>query len=153
MTVKELKRKLDSIILDTVNKTLTTEIGKQVVKQVRNRTQRGYGVAENNGKQQRLKPLKPATKAIRKGLAGKGQLSPNTSPGKSNLTRSGKMLNNINYTASENKVVVSVKGAQKIKAMDVSKERPFMNLSKTEINAVTKTVKEAIVNDIKKKGL
>ena len=153
LTLKQLQQKLDGLVDDVVNKELTDKVGRKVVKTVKARTRDGLGVKNNGGKESKLKPIKKATKNIRKDLKKKGRLSGKTTPETSNLTRSGRMLDNIGYKASKNEVVVAPKGKEQLKARKVSKDRPFMNLSKKEIKEVTKLVADEIIDGIKKKGL
>lgn len=153
LNLKQLQQKLDSLIKDTINKELTDKIGRKVVNTVKARTQDGFGVRQTGGKKEKLKPLREPTKKIRRNLKKRGRLSGKTTPETSNLTRSGKMLNNIGYNASEKEVTIAPKGSERQKVQDVSKDRPFMNLSKSEIKEVTKIVTESITKGIKKKGL
>lgn len=153
MTVQELRNKISRILQDTLNKDLTEKIAMQVKDQVKTRTRKGFGVKDTGGRQDRLKPLKPVTKRIRKGLQGKGALSSETSPGKSNLTRKGDMLDTLEHKTNEREAQIFPARSQREKAIKVSEERPFMNLSKSEIDKVRKTIKDAILTDIKKKGL
>lgn len=153
MTVKEMRKKLETVLEDTINKELMSEIGELVAKTVKDRTRDGFGVSENYENKKALKPLTAATKRIRTGVQKKGQLSSQTTPETSNLTRSGRMLNNIGYNASDKEVIILPKGKEQLKARDVSKDRPFMNLSKQEINTVIKLIKNKINIGIKKIGL
>ena len=153
MNLKELKRKLDGIIKDTVNRQLTDKIGRNAVNNIKTRTRKGFGVAKNEGPTQRLKKLKPQTVKRRRDLKKQGRLSGKTEVAKSNLTRSGKMLNNIKYSNSDNEINITLKSDQQDKAKKVSVERPFMNLSKSEVNEILKIIEIELINDIKKKGL
>ena len=153
LTFKELQFKLDKLVDDVVNRSLTDKIGKKVVKTVKNRTRKGFGVKQNAGKAERLKPLRQPTKKKRRNLKKRGRLSGETTPTTSNLTESGQMLNNIGYRASDKEVVVAPKGRQQQKARQVSKDRPFMNLSKSEIKELADLIANEFINDIKKKGL
>lgn len=153
LTLKQLQQKLDSLVDDVVNKELTDKIGRKVVNTVKARTRDGFGVKNNGDRKGKLKAIKKATKNIRKDLKKKGRLSGKTTPETSNLTRSGRMLDNIKYKASKNEVVIAPKGKEQEKARKVSKDRPFMNLSKKEIKEVTKLVADEIIDGIKKKGL
>lgn len=153
LNVSQLIAKLETLVDDVINKEVTDKVGRKVAKTVRERTRKGFGVKANGGRKERLKKLKKPTKKIRQDLKKKGQLSGKTTPNRSNLTRSGRMLDNIGYSASDKEVTIAPKGKEQLKARDVSKDRPFMNLSKTEIKEVTKLVAEEIIKGIRKKGL
>ena len=65
------------------------------------------------------------------------KLSPETSPGKSNLTQTGDMLDDItaNVTASNDKINITIgfnSAKERKKAGYVSEDRPFMSLTKDE---------------------
>lgn len=153
LNVKQLLAKLETLVDDVINQELTDKVGRKVVNTVKARTRDGYGVKSNGARKQKLKKLREPTKRIRKDLKKKGRLSGKTTPETSNLTRSGRMLDNIGYSASSREVNVAPKGKEQQKARDVSKDRPFMNLSKKEIKEVTKLVADEIIKGIKKKGL
>ncbi len=154
MTLRELELKLKTLLDSTIDRQLMDTIGDHTSLVVKERTRRGYGVAKNEGPKKRLKGISESTKKRRKGLAAQGQLSSETSPNKSNLTRTGKMLDDIAYRAKANEVLIYLKGNSSTKAKkNADLGRIFMNLSKSEISIITKIVEEEIKKGINKKGL
>lgn len=109
-TLKDVERALKEAINKINSPQELRKIGEIAAEMVRTRTRLGYGVREDRGKRQKLKPLADSTKKVRAGkLAFKNirgtvvpfppdleenkvKLHPLTSAGKSNLTRSGQML-------------------------------------------------------------
>lgn len=155
--------------------------GEQAAAMIKLRTRLGQGVESDGAEKGPLKPLSPAyikmrqeqqdtaesdvlTARFRSGkrglhvtkkqLHGKGGLSDQTSPGKSNLTRTGQMLNSESVTSvGEGEVFVGPKGSrddgkknEDIAAYVTYAGRPFNNLSKIEV----KRVNDAIKKDMKK---
>lgn len=74
------------------------------------------------------------------------KLSSDTSPKKSNLTQTGNMLDEgLGHIVLDNKIHIGMMdGENAKKAAFVSKKRPFLNLSKAEINQITKIIRTRI---------
>ena len=114
------------------------KLALQIAKEVKDRTRAGNGVKTEGGQEGPLKQLSSSYVKQREGLAKNGRLSSATSPGKSNLTQTGEMLDDIvgNVNATSNSITVSISfnsGENKKKAEYVSEDRPFMNLSDKEL--------------------
>ena len=104
---------------------------------VRARTRRGYGVKKNEEKKEKLAKLKPSYVTKREKMSN---LSEKTTPGKSNLTLSGKMLDSLESRAEKYgfKIYPGNTRAEKLTeyAEDGSanrEPRPYMHLSDKEI--------------------
>lgn len=146
---KEAFSNISKIVKGVSDKSNLTEIGKEVVEMVRKRTQLGYGVDDNN-KKDRLTPLEPSTKDQRKRKSKKGELSENTSQGKSNLTQTGDMLKAITITkVADNTLEIGFndqfsedKAIWNSYPTRHSNARPFMNLSTQEIKRVKDKLKD-----------
>ena len=116
-------------------------MGKQGVELIVKRTQgKGQGVREFKGRVSKLKKLSPSTVQRRKNLP----LSSKTSPRRSNLTQSGKLMNNIAYRKQAKSVRFYIRSREAKKAEYVSKDRPFMNLSEREFNTLLKLYKQSV---------
>lgn len=156
MTLKQLQNKLSAIIKDSITTDLMREIVNTSAENVKTRTRRGFGVKKEGDRAEKLKGISESYKKQRRRLKKQGKLSSDTSPAKSNLTRSGEMVNNV-----KGKVESSTKGTILIdgdknrnKAKYQAEEgRTFMNLSKAEIKDIEKVIEQHIKNDITKKGL
>lgn len=131
------------------------ELGKKAETMVKERTRKGFGVEKDNGPKTNLKGLSESYKKQRRRLSRQGKLSGETTPGKSNLTKSGKMIDSVTSSASRNEALIYIADSKsKEKAKHQSEDgRTFMNLSKTENNELLKIVEDAIKKDITKKGL
>jgi hypothetical protein len=119
------------------DKRILQELGELVVEIIRERTRDGKGVKAPGANTTRLKPLSKKYIQWRSKFGG---LSSETSPSTSNLTLTGEMLDSLSFDVRNGRLVVNVTGASNIKkAIYVSEERPFANLSKGE---QTKLLKE-----------
>jgi len=135
------------------------EVGEMIEASVKKRTRLGYGVDGNYKSKSKLAKLTDQYKKHRKRLKKKGKLSKDTSPAKSNLTKSGSMLDKLSTKINKKKYTVQVKpsGADsdgvsnKKKSVWVSKDRPYLYLSTPEIKRITKLLRkelDKIVNKI-----
>ena len=106
-----------------------------------------FTVTKPEGKSKRLKPLKESTKKNRRNAARRGKLSGDTSPAKSNLTFSGDMIDSINHKAKKGSVKLKV---DEIYAKFVAEDRPFMNLSKTQVKETIEKLQDDLVKLITK---
>lgn len=111
------------------------------------RTQeRGRGVKVFEGREDKLKRL---TQATRERRSRAKNLSTKTSPWKSNLTFTGELLDSLYHKVSGLKIQIRIRGAKsKNKAIHVSKDRPFMNLSGKQVRNLLK-----LYNDLVRKVL
>jgi hypothetical protein len=153
MSFDKLSKKIQAAI--QIQKSLMDDIGKLVTKNVKTRTRRGFGVTKEGGSSTKLVALSDPYKKRRKQLKAQGKLSPETTPAKSNLTRTGAMVDSLEYTIDKETVTISVTGAHnKTKAKEQGKRgRVFMNLNKREIKDIADVIKKAIGDNIKKQGL
>lgn len=149
--------KLGSIIKDIskrVEKSLRkrnipTDVGETAKEMVQKRTRSGFGIDRNEGKKRRLPKLEKATKSRRKGLKKKGTLSNETSPSRSNFTRTGQTLDNIKVSPKNNEVELKLDshGIEAVRTTEkISEKYNFMGLSRSE----TKEIKKDIEAEIKK---
>ena len=154
LSPKDLANKLNNLLNDSVLAEIHNALGQKASQMVTDRTKSGFGVKKNNSGETQLKPLSPKYIEQRKKLKSRGKLSSETTPNKSNLMKTGEMLNDIIYKSNSKEAVVFIKEEKnKKKAIRGKKERPFMNLSKNEIQELTNIVNEKIKIDITKKGL
>lgn len=155
MTLKDLRIKLQGLIPGIVDKPLMDKIGTEVVDIVKTRTTKGFGVQAEGGPQTPLKGLSESYKKQRRRLKAQGKLSDKTAVNKSNLHKSGEMVESINHQADNNSVTIKPTGSRNEKKVKYQAEagRIAFNLSKSEKQKVLKIINEEIKNDIKKKGL
>lgn len=152
MDFKDLKKQVDSALRYTLNKQTFSEIGKMTADSIKNRTRLGKGVNQTEGKLETLLPLKESTKARRNIKKKTGKLSNQTTPARSNLTDTGELLDSLKYESSATEVRIYIEGANnQKKAIDQSKAgRKFMDLSKSEVNAVISYLQKKIKQNLNK---
>lgn len=160
-----LKKALDQIAsLNTMD-----EIGKLSVQLIQTRTRRGYSVEESGKDEKTFEKLSRAYIERRKGKKQTGErskqkklttqekLSGYTSPTKSNLTFTGKMIEALTYRLFKGKVEI-LPGDKRAKNLTQYHEegnsklpkRPYMHLSKKEIEKVRQLFERKINSVIRK---
>ena len=129
-------------------------IGEEAIRLIVQRTLQGFGVAEDGGSRERLKPLSPEYVEFRRRYSS--ELSGETSPTKSNLTLSGQMLESMQVLQVGNgRVTVGPKGSRSGPfASDLSNDelarivqrvRPFNHLSKQEQDQLLQLVRKRLL--------
>lgn len=108
----ELKKKLEQSIN---NKSLLSEVGQYLVKNIRGEASLGKGYSNKRSKEgfegddpQKLAPLKKSTIKRREELGKINQNGTLFNPKKSNLTLTGKTLNSISFIVSKVKPLLSI---------------------------------------------
>lgn len=175
---KELNKILNKALNEIQSESFIGELADESEELVRKRTRLGFGVDTPGGKKKKLEPLKdsyvqqrrnkvafykdsqkithPITKVTRKMTLGKG-----TRPKKSNLTRTGQMLeeltSKIKRTAGRILITLTFKSSESRqkaeyahKGSENRKKRIFMNLSKAEGNQIIKRVRAKVTEIIRK---
>jgi hypothetical protein len=126
------------------NSALFKIIGDEAVKRIKTRTRLGQGCKEWGNYPNPLPGLKASTKSAR----GRMNLSGMTSPGKSNLTMTGHMLDSLAYKVSDNKTTIyfdndfAENKREWAEDGDVGRRvaRQFFNLTISEINGLKKII-------------
>lgn len=148
--MKNLNKRLRRIIKDATRREFMKKLGKESRDNIKLRTRQGYGVNEKGGKREALRKLSDPYIERRKTLKKQGKLSQKTSPrgvrGRSNLTKTGKMLDSLSYKVDGDSVEVFIKGSEN---QDKAKEnaemgRPFMNMTDKDIRRLTNLIKERV---------
>jgi len=149
--LSKLIEKLGGDIKETLrDKRVLNEIGEEAVDDIVKRTRLGYGVEKNGDKKGKLKPLSESYKEQRKEERKEGRLSTATSPSKSNLTRTGAMLDDLYHEVEEDGVTIRFKSKfSDVKAAKVSRSRPFLNLSDLQVKRITRKVGDLIKSILK----
>ena len=113
------------------------------MERLRTRVREGQAVKKAGGNPSKLKPL---SEGYIKQRARDPRLSSETTPGTSNLTRYGDMLDSLTYYVDNNgNLVVTVQGEANVrKAIFTSVDRPWANLSKADIAAIQKIVRNKL---------
>ena len=171
--LSQFKRDMAKVFEEIAKPDSLLEIGKFAADRIVKRTRLGRGVAEPEGEAAPLKPLSEAYVEARKRereagrgkggrfVKGAGKLSSLTSPKKSNLTRTDQMLSSIKpERPKRGSVTITPTGTRKEGSLTneevagyVSRERPFLNLSKAEVAGVTRLIRERIDEILQRLGL
>lgn len=119
----------------------------ELVQSIKKRTRLGKGLQKDGDSLQSLTPLVSSYKKQRKRL----NLSSETTPAKSNLTQTGKMVDNIDFKVTSTGFEVFIKGQENNKKAEyVSKKRPFMFLAKFEIKVLIENLVAGIIRATKR---
>lgn len=144
--VLDLTKIVDDLVEQITSRELKKIIGEYIVERIQRRTRLGKGVQEFKGQPEKLKPL---SKSYIKKRIKDSNLSSKTTPKRSNLTRTGQMLDDLTFKIQGDKIEVGFKSRKSaLKAGYVSDDRPFLTLSKPEYEGL-----ERIVRDYVKKAL
>ena len=147
--LKKFVNALGLAVEDVTSSKAMRAYGKASIKLIVARTRRGFGVQKTGTRQFRLARLKPSTIRRRRAFTG---LSSETSPGKSNLTFTGKMLDSIFVkSARDGEVIIGPdrrrrKGGvtnEEIssfaeKGSSNRKKRPYLALSTKELRDINR---------------
>lgn len=136
--MKKLEKARDGMLKDIKS------IGDFAANLIKKRTRLGYSVPSHGGSKSKLKPLSP--KYIKQ--RGRENLSPMTTKNRSNLTRTGEMLDSIiSKKTSENTIEIGFSNEDsENKAEWNAKDRPFNFLSSAE----QKQIKQELGNILQK---
>ena len=144
---KAIVAKLNKVLADSVKPQAikaTAQFARDIVVK---RTRLGYGVTTKGGSKELFKKLSPNYVKQRKMFAGLHAL---TRPNKSNLTRTGQMLDSITATTEKGAIIIKPTGTRRDgqKNYDIAKynedgdpkrnrpRRIFKNISQPEFNQV-----------------
>lgn len=133
-------------------------LGNLAIERITERTRRGYGVSRTGANQTKLKRLSPSYVAFRK--SRRRELDSTTSPRKSNLTFSGRLLRSMVIKEISNRQVKWGPKNNMRKGSRITNEqlgeyvaqagRPFNNLSKQDIRAIRVAMDKSLRESIKK---
>lgn len=159
MKPEELIHNLQVTIDEAINKKSLMMVGRFVVEMIRQRTRRGYGVEKIGARLNRLKKLDKKYVEYRKTQ----KLHKETSPGKSNLTFTGVLLDSLTVketqkTKDEGSFVIGANNRARkggITNDDLAKfvqeqGRPFMGLAKSELDKIDRYINTNISSVIKR---
>ena len=151
-TMKALFKSIDKIVDELVDKTNMKKVGKEAKEMVQKRTRLGYGCTED-GKKYKLSTVPHSPEYTKWRKKHRGRLSSTTSPKKQNLTLSGEMLDDMDYTAEDNEVEIGFKSSkmEDRAQYNTDNDRPFMNLTKQEQKRITQFIQKLADKIIKKK--
>lgn len=148
--IARLKKTLEGVRDELESKKRMEALGDMAAKLIRKRTLLGWGVSEKGAKKQKLDKLSDSYKNFRKKNKPKGK----STPSKSNLTYTGDMLDALEARhAKDNKVTIGFKDTESEKKAEwVSEDRPFNNLSKSEIKQLEQFLDDEMKKILNKVG-
>jgi len=133
-------------------------IGKLAIERIVARTRRGSGVSRTGGEQSKLKELSASYIDYRK--SNRRLLDATTSPSKSNLTFSGRLLRSmvikevtnrrVRWGPKNNRRAGSTLTNELLGEYVSEQGRPFNYLSKQDINAVRRSIEKSLRREIRK---
>jgi len=149
--------RLKSSIKASVSRPSMTLVGKFAVELVKKRTRLGYGVSVNFGAKQRLLRLSPKYIESRKRFNLHGE----TTPKRSNLTRTGQMLDSVQIISMrEGSIVIGPRGPrtdgkknEKIAEYQAKQGRIFNRVSALEFKQILRFYRREFGDLLKKKNL
>jgi hypothetical protein len=157
-TVKEFQKAMELGLTSGISKKEMREIGDIIADLVRTRTRLGFGVNAVGTPKVPLKPLAESTKKARR---RNRNLSPLTSPSKSNLTQTGALLESLSVIESslrEGYLEIGPQGSRKHGSLNneevgkavAQRGRSFTPLSSTELKRLVDETTERSLNAIKR---
>lgn len=132
--IAKFAKSLRSIVKKAEREGLLTNVAGYAMELIVKRVRRGYGVKTPGGSEYKFKPLSPSYVKRRK----RSKLSAFTSPGKSNLTFTGQLLYSLRLKKGAKSMTITFDDSRSdgksnnAIAKYVSKDRPFLNLSRDE---------------------
>lgn len=155
--ILNISKKITKAIEKALSNQNMSPLVNNMAKDIKKRTRLGYGVSSFNSQKYKFPPLRDRTVEKRQELFEKGKLSGLTTPNKSNLTEKGLLLDaligksnskgRISFEFRENRG--DGKSNKKI-ASEVSKKRPFLNISSSELKRFTNQFMLKIKQEIAK---
>lgn len=177
LTPEEFQQRLKQFEKELNTSAIRNRISRQIIRIIFERTKRGQGVTNDSGpsdtiRNKRLKRLSPAYVSFRRGTvrfttkAGervqfrvrKPSLGKFGSAGRSNLTLTGQMLDSIQSRVSRNAIRVFIPNTPRSDselsnaeiAKEVSKDRPFFAISKSEARILAQVYDDYVKGLVKK---
>ena len=167
MKVKEFEEKLIALLNELAEEKNMMLIGEYAKELIKKRTRLGYGVEKTGDERKKLKALSDSYIDQRKAMIwaiipvkplSSPKLSPSTSPTKSNLTKSGSMLDSMSVTSSNGKVRIAPQGSrsdsrfsnEEIASLVTKQGRPFNNLAKGDLKQLRDFV-SSLLNTLSRK--
>lgn len=157
--IKRVENRIITNIRRALNRKELTQLARLAIKQIAKRTRAGFGVAEARGNAKRLKKLSSAYIEYRKRSSKLNTAL--TSPGKSNLTFTGQLIDSLvvrEVDVEKQKVFINAnrrrrKGGttnEEVAEFVAQQGRAFLNLSRNEVTKISRAYKNSLVNSVKR---
>lgn len=156
MELNDFPRQLEIRLQTAINKAFSTQelssLAEEIIKDIKLRTKLGKGVMADGGAVVKLKPLSESYKKQRKKLKQSGELSPDTTPSKSNLTKTGEMLDSLVFKIQDQTITIKPAdtwNGNKI-AWNEEMGRYFFYISKPQYQKIKNKLEDIVEEEIKK---
>lgn len=149
---KNFEREMNKALEKATGKQVLEEGKDLVVSDIKKRVTLGYGVERTGGTKKRFDRLSSSYVTQRRRDKKKGKLGKNATPKKSNLHKSGKMIEeDLDGVVDGKTIIIGMQTDRSAKiAAFVEKKRPFLNLSKGEVKRITKFFQSQITEIFRK---
>jgi hypothetical protein len=140
--IDKFVKKIGKELKTTINAKSMSLIGNEAIRLMKDRIRAGYGVRRPKGVVERFKPLSPAYIKQRERI----RLSQYTSAGKSNVTRSGRMIASLRVARSnQGGVLIVPVGNEEIARYVAEGGRVFNNLSMNEFTKLVRFYRQRLL--------
>lgn len=159
MATKRLRRDLIKALDRSVSKKALKPVARKAAQIIYRRVKSGRGVVNANkvpAKATRLKKLSDKYKSRRKKVGVKGKFG---TPGKSNLTFTGQMLEALEGEAKKQRIEIFINDSDRSDSDSSNSEiaefvqeqgRPFLSLTKAELNIIIQELDEVLQRELNK---
>lgn len=148
---KKISENLTRAVKESLGRGVLDGLAQGLAEDVKLQTRLGSAPPVMEGEKKKLAPLKSRTVKKREYMQEAGKLSSDTTPKRSNLTMTGKMLDSLYGYSKDNKIIVEIgdtnrkeiaaylhEGTPKMEA------RPFLNLSRLQIKRLTDAINKTM---------
>ena len=154
MAIRNIDKLLERALMIITRRPFLDKLGSDTVKQIKKRTRLGFGVREPEAQTNKLPDLQPQTVRERKRLKRNNKLTgPRATPTKSGINRTGSTLESLDYNVVGDEIQIRLsKDGERVatELIDLDRDYTFMNLSKGEVNEITKVIEDEIVKELSK---
>ena len=158
LQINNVFKKLGGVLAQAKNRQQMKSIAEFSINLIVKRTRLGYGVRENLGQRSPLRRLSAPYIKARRGFGG---LAESTTPGKSNLTRTGQLLSSMQIISTRpGLTVIGPRGLrrdgkrnEKIAEYQADQGRMFNKLSLNEYNQILRYYRKTFGDLLRKRRL
>lgn len=146
-----IKKRLEAAMKELTSSQFKKEVGERVKDGIVDRTRQGKAAQSEGARPKKLEPLTEGYKKYRKSLRKRGILSSKTQPARSNLTKTGEMLDSVQSKVSGEKITIQVTGDENIRKANENAKmgRPFMNISDLDIKEIRDLISTVVSKYLK----
>ena len=150
--INDIIAKVKQTVSSLGKRSIMKQIGRDLTKEIVRRTRLGRGVKEQGSGTVPLKPLAASYKKQRQRLRRRSTLSSKTTPAKSNLTKTGEMLDDMTFTTRPKEVEIFFRSQESRRKAQIVQDqgREFMKLSKKEITDIAKIIEAQLKKALSK---